>query len=101
MQFADAPAKGQLVLEKTADLFQSYEAKETEYGTLYQPVFEEGLLANVTYEIRAREDIKSADGTYTSLLSMISESSITLVIVPVPCFLSSYSFIVCLTTGVS
>ncbi len=63
VQFADAPAKGQLVLEKTADIFQGYEAKETEYGTLYQPVFEEGLLANVTYEIRAREDIKSADGT--------------------------------------
>ena len=63
VQFADAPAKGQLVLEKTADLFQGYEAKETEYGTLYQPVFEEGLLANVTYEIRAREDVKSADGT--------------------------------------
>ena len=65
VQFADAPAKGQLVLEKTADIFQGYEAKETEYGTLYQPVFEEGLLANVTYEIRAREDIKSADGTRT------------------------------------
>ena len=63
IQFADAPAKGQLVLEKTAELFVGYEEVETEYGTLYQAKFEEGLLAGVTYEIRAREDIKSADGT--------------------------------------
>lgn len=63
IQFADAPAKGQLIVEKTADLFQGYEATETEYGTLYQPKFEEGLLSGVTYEIKTREDIKSADGT--------------------------------------
>lgn len=63
IQFANAPAKGQLILEKTAELFVGYEEVETEYGTLYQAQFEEGLLAGVTYEIRAREDIKSADGT--------------------------------------
>lgn len=63
IQFANHPAKGQLVLEKTAELFMGYEAIDTEYGTLYQPIFEEGLLAGVTYEIKAREDILSADGT--------------------------------------
>ncbi len=63
IQFSDAPAKGQLILEKTADLFLGYEPVETEYGTLFQAKFEEGLLKGVTYEIRAREDVLSADGT--------------------------------------
>lgn len=63
IQFANAPAKGRLVLEKTAELFMGYEETETEYGTLYEPKYEEGLLSGVTYEIKAREDILSADGT--------------------------------------
>lgn len=37
--------------------------KKTDYGTLYTPEYKEHYLSGVTYEITAREDIVTPEGT--------------------------------------
>lgn len=58
----DAPVKGQVKIDKQAELFKGYESTPTEYGDLYTPKYETGLLPNVTFEIKAKTNIIGADG---------------------------------------
>ncbi len=58
----DAPVKGQVKIDKQAELFKGYESTPTEYGDLYTPKYETGLLPNVKFEIKAKTNIIGADG---------------------------------------
>lgn len=61
--FKDQPVKGQVSIDKQADIFKGYTSEMTEYGELFTPVYEKGMLPNVQFEIRAHTDITGADKT--------------------------------------
>lgn len=63
LHFADSPAKGKIEIFKTGMIHSDTETEETEYGTLYTPIFKEGYLPGAVFEIRAKEDIYTPDGT--------------------------------------
>lgn len=60
---SDPQAKGQIQIMKQAEIFSHVETKETLYGTVYQPIFEKGYLSDVTFDLYAKEDIVTPDGT--------------------------------------
>ena len=69
----DTPQKGKISVSKRGDIFKSvtaassaYENEDGEYNetfTTYTPVFEESGLGGAEFEVRAAEDIYTADGT--------------------------------------
>lgn len=54
---------GKLTIEKQGDIFKGFDFRMTEHGMLYEPIFERDYLDGVTYELVARKDIVTADGT--------------------------------------
>ena len=63
VEFPDEVAKGTIQIEKKGEVLCGAATKETEYGTLYVPVYEEKGLEGVTYEVYAMENIGTPDGT--------------------------------------
>lgn len=63
MNFDNKTQKGQVYVEKSGEMLSGVEESETDYGTLYAPVYKEKYLSGVTYEITAREDIVTPEGT--------------------------------------
>lgn len=63
VRFSDVPVKGQVKIDKQAELFKGYDFRSTEFGNLYEPIYERGMLADVKFEIKAKTDIVGADGT--------------------------------------
>lgn len=55
----DTPQKGKISISKRGDIFKSVTAAEDKYT----PVFEESGLSGAEFEVRAAEDIYTADGT--------------------------------------
>lgn len=60
---ANKQVKGVIEIEKKAEILTRFDSQETMFGPLYQPVYAEGYLEGVTFEIYAKEDIKTLDGT--------------------------------------
>ena len=63
MNFDNKTQKGQVYVEKSGEMLSGVEESATDYGTLYTPVYKEKYLSGVTYEITAREDIVTPEGT--------------------------------------
>lgn len=63
MNFDNKTQKGQVYVEKSGEMLSGAKESETDYGTLYSPVYKEKYLSGVTYEITAREDIVTPEGT--------------------------------------
>ena len=63
MNFDNKTQKGQVYVEKTGEMMSGAKEFETDYGTLYTPEYKEKYLSGVTYEITAREDIVTPEGT--------------------------------------
>ena len=63
MNFDNKTQKGQVYVEKTSEMLSGVKESETDYGTLYTPEYKEKYLSGVTYEITAREDIVTPEGT--------------------------------------
>lgn len=63
MNFDNTTQKGQVYVEKYGEMLADVETSETKYGTLYTPIYEEKYLEGVTYQITAREDIITPEGT--------------------------------------
>lgn len=63
MNFDNKTQKGQVYVEKTGEMLSGAKESETDYGTLYTPEYKEQYLSGVTYEIIAREDIVTPEGT--------------------------------------
>ena len=63
MNFDNKTQKGQVYVEKSGEMLSGAKESETDYGTLYTPVYKEKYLSGVTYEITAREDIVTPEGT--------------------------------------
>ena len=63
MNFDNKTQKGQVYVEKTGEMLSGTKESETDYGTLYTPEYKEQYLSGVTYEITAREDIVTPEGT--------------------------------------
>ena len=55
----DTPQKGRISVSKRGDIFKSVTAADNKYS----PVFEESGLIGAEFEVRAAEDIYTADGT--------------------------------------
>jgi hypothetical protein len=55
--------KGTIRIDKTGLQFVGSEKSETGFGTLYTPVFEDRPLEGAEFDVIAKEDIFSADGT--------------------------------------
>ena len=63
MNFDNKTQKGQVYVEKSGEMLSDVEESKSDYGTLYTPVYKEKYLSGVTYEITAREDIVTPEGT--------------------------------------
>ena len=63
MNFDNKTQKGQVYVEKSGEMLSGAKESETDYGTLYTPEYKEKYLSGVTYEITAREDIVTPEGT--------------------------------------
>ena len=63
MNFDNTTQKGQVYVEKYGEMLSGVKESETDYGTLYTPIYEEKYLEGVTYEITARENIVTPEGT--------------------------------------
>lgn len=64
VEIPNEPIKGCIVLEKRGLQLTGFEVREDAYGNaVHHPVYEEGFLAGVTFEIRAGETIAGKDGT--------------------------------------
>ncbi|NBJ47138.1 hypothetical protein C6N01_13065 [Enterococcus faecalis] len=61
--FKNTPQKGQVKLHKTGEMGLSFTETESEYGQITEIQFEQQDLANAEFTIRAREEIKTPDGT--------------------------------------
>ncbi len=61
--FENKPVKGKVKLFKKGERFDRFDFRQTEYGKIYEPIFKEAFLDGVIYELYAREDIKTLDGT--------------------------------------
>ena len=60
----NTPVKGRILLEKKGLQFAGFETATDDYGNeVHHPVFENGYLEGVTFEIYAAEDIIGKDGT--------------------------------------
>lgn len=63
MNFDNKTQKGQVYVEKSGEMLSGVKKEKTNYGTLYTPEYKEQYLSGVTYEITAREDIVTPEGT--------------------------------------
>ncbi len=63
MNFDNTTQKGQVYVEKYGEMLSGVTTKDSDYGTIYTPTYEEKYLEGVTYEITAREDIVTPEGT--------------------------------------
>ena len=63
MNFDNTTQKGQVYVEKYGEMLSGVTETESDYGTIYTPTYEEKYLSGVTYEITAREDIVTPEGT--------------------------------------
>ena len=63
MNFDNKTQKGQVYVEKSGEMLSGAKESKTDYGKLYTPVYKEKYLSGVTYEITAREDIVTPEGT--------------------------------------
>lgn len=70
--FKNKAQQGLLKLKKTGQKAVSVEEQESEYGPLYQMVFDYVPLANVTFDIRAVEDIKVGDYVHAKAGSVVA-----------------------------
>ncbi|HHZ8018013.1 TPA: SpaA isopeptide-forming pilin-related protein [Enterococcus faecalis] len=61
--FKNTPQKGQVKLHKTGEMGLSFTETESEYGQITEIQFGQQDLANAEFTIRAREEIKTPDGT--------------------------------------
>ena len=55
--------KATITVTKLGEQLSRYDFRQTEFGLLYEPVFETGILEGATYELTALEDIILPDGT--------------------------------------
>lgn len=60
---ANKQAKGTITIEKQAQILSYFDFQSTEFGKVHQPVYENGYLDGVVFDLYAREDIKTLDGT--------------------------------------
>lgn len=70
--FKNKAQQGLLKLKKTGQKAVYVEEQESEYGPLYQMVFDYVPLANVTFDIRAVEDIKVGDYVHAKAGSIVA-----------------------------
>ena len=63
MNFDNKTQKGQVYVEKSGEMLSCVKESETDYGTLYTPVYKEIYLSGVTYEFTALEYIVTQAGT--------------------------------------
>lgn len=63
ISFPNKAQKGQILVEKYGEMLSGTKESDTDYGTLYKPVYKEKYLEGATFEIRAREDIVGEEGT--------------------------------------
>lgn len=61
--FPNEPQKASLTIFKIGEQLTGYTSSDTEFGTLYTPVYEFGGLPNAEFDIIAAEDIVTPDGT--------------------------------------
>ncbi|TYV61104.1 LPXTG cell wall anchor domain-containing protein [Listeria monocytogenes] len=63
IRFEDKSQKGMVILEKTGQIPMDVIVKESNYGKVYEFVYDYKPIEDVTYHIEAVEDIKTNDGT--------------------------------------
>lgn len=63
IEMKDIPVKGKITIEKTGEFLTGSSSIESEYGDVYQPIYETGYLAGAVFDIIAKTDIITPDGT--------------------------------------
>jgi len=63
MPFENKAQKGQIVVEKYGEMLSGAGVVDSDYGDLYEAIYEEKYLDGVTFEVTAAEDIVGEEGT--------------------------------------
>lgn len=55
--------RGAITIKKEGEILKGFDTRSTEYGPIYEAIFERGMLDDTQFQIRARENIVSKDGS--------------------------------------
>lgn len=93
VKFPNEPAMGQITLTKKGPVFAGIQEEESEFGTITRPIFQEQRIAGCVYEIRAKTDIVTPDGTVRLRAGELADTLVTepeKEAVSVPLYLGEY-----------
>ncbi len=75
--FGNFPQLGSAVISKTGEMIAKVEAEETEFGNLHKLGFEQKGLAGATFNVVAKEDIVTNDGTVRAKAGDVVDEIVT------------------------
>lgn len=93
VRFPNHPAMGQISLSKKGPVFAGIQTEETEFGTITRPIFQDQRIAGCVYEIRAKTDIVTPDGTVRLHAGELADTLVTETekdAVSIPLYLGEY-----------
>lgn len=93
IKFPNEPAMGRITLTKKGPVFAGIQEEESEFGTITWPIFQEQRIAGCVYEIRAKTDIVTPDGTVRLRAGELADTLVTepeKEAVSVPLYLGEY-----------
>lgn len=93
VKFPNKPAMGQITLTKKGPVFAGIQTEKTEFGTITRPIFQDQRIAGCVYEIRAKTDIVTPDGTVRLRAGELADTLVTEAkqdAVSIPLYLGEY-----------
>lgn len=93
IKFPNEPAMGRITLTKKGPVFAGIQEEESEFGTITRPIFQDQRIAGCVYEIRAKTDIVTPDGTVRLRAGELADTLVTETekdAVSIPLYLGEY-----------
>jgi uncharacterized surface anchored protein len=93
IKFPNQPVMGKICLTKKGPVFAGTQEEKTEFGTVIRPVFQDQKVAGCVYEVRAKTDIVTPDGTVRLRAGELADTLVTETekeVLSVPLYLGEY-----------
>lgn len=93
IKFPNEPAMGQITIHKEGPVFAGVQIEETKFGTITRPIFQNQKIAGCVFEIRAKNDIVTPDGTVRLRAGELADTLVTEAekdAVSIPLYLGEY-----------
>lgn len=93
VKFPNEPAMGQITIHKEGPVFAGVQIEETKFGTITRPIFQNQKIAGCVFEIRAKNDIVTPDGTVRLRAGELADTLVTEAekdAVSIPLYLGEY-----------